>query len=70
MKSVADLMKAFGGYRELAAALGKPEQTVAAWKYRGVIPAVHFPVIVEKAKERRIKGVSLQSLYTMNGAIA
>lgn len=65
MKTVTDLMNKFGGYRELAVALDTPSPTVAAWKHRGVIPAQHFPAIVAKAKERKIRGISLESLYRL-----
>ena len=64
MKTVTDLIDAFGGSTELAKALDAPPPTVAAWKHRG-IPHRHFPTLVEKARERKLKGVTLASLYTL-----
>lgn len=36
--------------------------TAKAMRRRNSIPPVHWPAIVERAKARRIKGVTLQSL--------
>lgn len=70
MKNINDLITKFGGYRELAAAIGSASVTVAVWKHRGNIPAQHYPAIIAAAKARRIRGVSFEALYAMGRAEA
>lgn len=65
MKTVRDIILAFGGSSELARRLGVPIPTVGAWKFRGSIPPEHFPDIVRLAKADGIKGVSFECLYAM-----
>lgn len=65
MKTVPDLIEAFGGTTEMAKLLKAPVGTVGAWKHRKSIPPDLFPEIVKLAKARKISGVSLESLYAM-----
>lgn len=65
MKTVTDLIEAFGGSTQLAKLLELPIPTVGAWKHRGSIHPDYFPAIIEKARELRISGVSLERLHSM-----
>lgn len=64
MKTVTDLINAFGGNTELAKVLDAPSPTVAAWKHRG-IPPRHFPALVAQARAHKLKGITLESLHTL-----
>jgi hypothetical protein len=65
MKTVPDLIEAFGGSTRLAQKLNLPIATVGAWKARGSIPSRYFPTLVRIAGQQKVKGVTLESLIAM-----
>jgi hypothetical protein len=65
MKTVSELIEAFGGSTRLAGKLNLPIATVGAWKARGSIPPRYFPTLVRIAGQQKVKGVSLESLVAM-----
>ena len=65
MKTVPDIISAFGGSSELARRLEVPIPTVGAWRFRGSIPPKHFADIVTLAKADGIKGITFECLHSM-----
>lgn len=47
MTQAEHIIRAFGGVRPMATAIGKPPSTVQSWKDSGFIPARHQPGILE-----------------------
>ena len=65
MENFTDLIDAFGGTTEFAEMMGKPVGTIGSWKSRKGIPEKHFPEIIRHARQRKIRGVTFESLYAM-----
>lgn len=65
MKTVSELIEALGGSTQLARRLSVPVSTVGAWKARGSIPARYYMTLVQIAKERKVKGVTLQNIVAL-----
>lgn len=59
--SMENILHIWPSMAELAADLGKPYQTVAAWKQRGRIPADYDLRLIEAAKKRG-KHLTLEQL--------
>ncbi len=49
------------GYRNLAAALGRPPTTVSAWRSRDRIPSQYWAAIVSAAERRGFAGITYRS---------
>lgn len=60
--SHTDLINLWPSISAFAADLSVQYGTAKAMRRRNSIPPVHWPTIVEKAKARRIKGVTLEVL--------
>jgi hypothetical protein len=65
MKTAQDVIAAFGGSARFAEATGHKPGTVRLWKHRNSIPPEHFPSVVQGARLKRIRGVTLESLYAL-----
>lgn len=63
MQTIPQIIDAFGGPSALAHEMGYPVATVSAWKHRGKIPARHWPDLVALARDKRIKGLSLETFF-------
>lgn len=47
---------------EIADAIGVPAGTVGAWRSRGTIPSKRWTLLVDVARDRKIRGVTLEAL--------
>jgi hypothetical protein len=65
MKTAQDVIAAFGGSAKFADATGHKPGTVRLWKHRNSIPPEHFPSVVKAAREKRVRGVTLESLHAL-----
>jgi hypothetical protein len=65
MKTARDIIAAFGGSAKFAEATGHRPGTVRLWKHRNSIPHEHFPSVVKAAREKRVRGVTLESLHAL-----
>lgn len=63
MQTIPQIIEELGGPSRLARDLGHPVATVSAWKHRGKIPARYWPDLVSLAREKSIKGVSLDVFF-------
>ena len=71
MKTVNDLISAFGGPTKFAEAMGfKHPSTASEMQRRESIPVKYFPKIVEEARSRGIKGVTVQRLVEIHASNA
>lgn len=59
-----EIIEKWPSLSEFAADLGVPYGTAKAMKRRGSIPADRWVDVVEKAKARKVKGVTLEALAT------
>ena len=66
MRSVSEVIEAFGGATAVASSLDVPPTTVASWKYRDSIPDEYRPSLVDLARERWIEGVTYETLTLMH----
>lgn len=57
MKSVDEIVDAFGGNVRLAEIIGKGPSTVSEFKRRKVIPIEYWATIIEEALRRGIEGI-------------
>jgi len=64
----AELIDRLGGTGAVANYMPAPVGRVSAWKARGSIPARYWPQIVDLAKIRRVRGVTLDYLSRMHAA--
>jgi DNA-binding transcriptional regulator YdaS (Cro superfamily) len=55
MKSIREIVEAFGGPRPMARLLGYPPSTVMSWARRDIVPSRHIPVILRAAEKKGIK---------------
>jgi hypothetical protein len=49
------------GYRDLAAALGRPPSTVSAWRSRDRIPSQYWAAMIDAAERRGLPGITYRS---------
>lgn len=66
IRTVSDLISAFGGATEFSRAIGAKPSTASEMKRRGSIPVNWWPLIVEEAARRGIGGVTYESLTYMH----
>lgn len=57
----AEIMRALGGYREVAAHLGQPPTVVHKWCRRG-FPARYWPAVVRLAEDKGLSEITLETL--------
>ena len=62
MDTFSDIIEAFGGYKAFAEAIGITASHAGVMKFRNSIPAVYWKTLVEAARSRRIRGVTLEKL--------
>jgi hypothetical protein len=65
-KTISELIDAFGGPSEFAKVIDKNPSTASEMKRTGSIRVHYWPAIVAAARERGIKGVTMESLAWMN----
>ncbi len=65
MKTARDIIAAFGGSAKFAEATGHRPGTVRLWKHRNSIPHEHFPSVVKAAREKRVRGITFESLHAL-----
>lgn len=63
---VAELLDDLGGQTVIADFLGVPVGTVGAWRHRCFISPGLWGRIVDLAKRRRVRGVSIEWLYEIH----
>lgn len=63
---VAKLIDDLGGQTLIADFLGVPVGTVGAWRHRCYIAPWFWGRIVDLAKRRKLRGVSIDTLYAMH----
>lgn len=68
MTTFEDVFHAFGGPAALATAIGIAPGHAQTMKTRGSIPDAYWLAVVEAAKSRRIRGVTLDALARMAAA--
>lgn len=65
MQSFREVIKAFGGAVSMAGTIDNPlitDNLIRQWGYRDSIPASYWPTIVDRARDRRIAGVTFATL--------
>lgn len=62
MRTVSDIIDAFGGPTAMAVAIGTTQQNVTNMRSRGTIPAGFFKAIAAAARKRGIEGLTLALL--------
>lgn len=65
MKTVSDVIDTLGGPSALARTMGEEVSTVSAWKHRGRIPARHWPLLIEVAREGECE-LSFEAMFKMH----
>lgn len=55
MKSIREIVEAFGGPRPMARKIGYPPSTVMSWARRNIVPSRHIPMILRAAEKEGIK---------------
>jgi len=65
-KTVSELIDAFGGATEFAKVIDKIPSTASEMKRTGSIRVPYWPKIIAAATERRIRGVSAETLMQMH----
>lgn len=69
MSDVASLIDQMGGYAGIAAAIGRPAGTVAAWKHRRSIPVTYWPSIIDYADRQGWQHINYASLVAAHAAV-
>jgi hypothetical protein len=62
MNTWDDVFSAFDTTAALAADLQVPYQTAAAWRRRKSIPSRYWSTLIDRAKEKRIAGLTASAL--------
>ena len=62
MGTVAELFDAFDGPANVGRAIGVTTEHAAAMKRRQSIPVPYWPKLIAAARERRISGITYESL--------
>lgn len=62
MSTWRDIFKAFGGPAELGRALGISTEHATQMRRRDSIPPLHWPRLIEAAREKKIEGVNYEAL--------
>lgn len=62
METLAAVFIAFGGPSKVGQAIGISTEHAAAMKRRNSIPVGYWPLLIEAARERRISGITYESL--------
>jgi hypothetical protein len=65
MNSFVEIIDAFGGAAPFGEAIGIPDSHARAMKARKSIPDGYWMLIVDAAKKRNIKGVTLESFASL-----
>lgn len=60
--TIEDVFGAFGGPSKVGQAIGVSTEHAAAMKRRGSIPVGYWPALIAVARERRITGITYESL--------
>lgn len=66
MKTIEDVFEAFGGPAKVGQAIGVSTEHASAMKRRRSIPDIYRPALVAKARERRIAGITYESLTLLH----
>jgi len=67
--AVAELIRAKGGYRAFAEAVGQQPGTVRNWKWRGSIPRAVWPDIIKAYRDVTLKRLmDLEAAQSEKGA--
>ena len=59
MRSFLEILDALGGLTAVATALKLPLTTVSSWKARSFIPSDYWDDLVNLARQRGVKGITL-----------
>jgi hypothetical protein len=70
MNTWDDVFSAFNTTAEIAAGLKVPYQTAAAWRRRKSIPSRYWSTLIDRAREKRIPGLTLDALARINTSSA
>lgn len=62
METLPDIFDAFDGPAELGRALGITTELAAGMRRRNSIPVRYWPTLIAAARERRISGITYESL--------
>jgi hypothetical protein len=54
MKTVTDVLDAFGGVTQASITLRLPLGTVSSWQTRGYVPPDHWDTVLRAAKRRKV----------------
>ena len=71
MKTVADIIDAFGGSTAFGRICGFTQNQAARgsdMKQRGSIPVRYWPAVVQAAREKGLEGISHETLVAMHAA--
>ena len=66
MKTIADLMDAFGGVTAFGRVIGKSQSAASEMKRRGAIHVRYWPAVIAAATARGIPGVTAERLMTLH----
>ncbi|MFA7751922.1 carph-isopro domain-containing protein, partial [Klebsiella pneumoniae] len=68
MSAVAAIIDKLGGYAKVAAGIGQPPGTVAAWRHRASIPVKHWPALAAFAEQEGSKDASYGHLVSAHAS--
>jgi len=57
-----EIINRFGGQKDFADAVGANYEAVKKWHQRGRIPAAHWQIVIEAARERGWSDITAESL--------
>ena len=66
METIAAVFDAFDGPAELGRAIGTTTEHAAGMRRRNSIPVTYWPKLIAAARERRISGITYESLTHMH----
>jgi hypothetical protein len=69
MNNFREVIQTFGGAKALSDLTGIKECTVRQWAARDSIPAKHWAVIADTARDRRYAGITYAALGKLAGRV-
>ena len=70
METAAELIDALGGVTYVSERLRLPVSTVGTWRTRNAVPVKRWLGLIELAREKRVAGVTYESLTLMHAKTA
>jgi hypothetical protein len=65
-KDIRSIVTELGGSAAVAKFLHRPQPTVCSWMARNSIPYRHWKAFVDLAHRRRVRGISIDTLWNLH----